>query len=870
MKKNREWINKLDLSKLKLYPLQFANVERINNNNAVFIFDEVGTGKTISAGIMALEYLEKNPKKKALIITTNSLSGSKDYEGQFLSDWYEKLPFKDLEYENRIRLINNFYSNIQKETHNNWGIVIIDEAHLFLNKYSERYKALCNIHADKVIFMTASPIKDSTLDLYIYSDIAKSILREKYDDDITKELICKNLSCEGKDEKEIISSIFNPKIPVTRYFKDTVISINNEGNFKEPNRKRLTPHLWQYKGDKNRALLNNIEKVLKDSPDSHFVVFTRFIKKEACLIGEFFKENGYICSKSSDDNKKTYYIVTGENREELSYFSRVSNLPTVLILTCQIAEQGINLPGFNYVVNYNIPAYPSSLEQRFGRIDRMGSNGNCYSEINMSFLISENIWDTNKANFYQAVATYINSMISYIPSKNTILDENIINKYIDEIHSINIYLDNIRKLIKCDNEINELIEYYRENETISNNSCELSDFCESHNIDILSIINSFSEEGIIQTKEEIRKIINGEIDNLENFSVSDEKISFAKKIVKLTANKVFYSKDDEFSWIYNNKHILTVEAVEMGKYILNDNVFKDYCEEFKENIKIPLIFNEYKEDYEKIFEDIFIKNKNVQACIDGDFKEIEMFDVLFSKDYRKILLLEKDVPKEKYSLLKPHLNELIPTLPFFKLCRKFKYIIQERICLNEEGYLYQRYNFNPLTRAIRELLSEYSLNDFDLTEEFKKLYEYNINKKYMYLTKEVDENRYIIVNASNWLKLFYWYSRIEEVAFYHDNCKSGMKWHKGEDNYYQMREWWEKEKEIVKGEDKELENMHNEIINQITELIDKLGNHYSLFYEFYRTNTRKVRKNIPYTFHKKYWKKGKFYDKLTKEIIESS
>ena len=48
-----------------------------------------------------------------------------------------------------------------------------------------------------------------------------------------------------------------------------------------------------------------------------------------------------------DNNENTYKIITGENAYELSDYDGIQNLPTVLILTYQIAEQGVNLPGFD-------------------------------------------------------------------------------------------------------------------------------------------------------------------------------------------------------------------------------------------------------------------------------------------------------------------------------------------------------------------------------------------------------------------------------------------------------------------------------------------------------------------------------------------
>ena len=63
-------------TEFELYALQLANMIRIRNNDFVCIFDEVGTGKTISAGLCIIELLnslEKFQQLKVLIITKNSV-----------------------------------------------------------------------------------------------------------------------------------------------------------------------------------------------------------------------------------------------------------------------------------------------------------------------------------------------------------------------------------------------------------------------------------------------------------------------------------------------------------------------------------------------------------------------------------------------------------------------------------------------------------------------------------------------------------------------------------------------------------------------------------------------------------------------------
>ena len=59
---------------------------------------------------------------------------------------------------------------------NNWDLVIIDEAHVFLNPDTDRYKKLVvegkaagKITAQGVIFLTATPIRKDLTDLQTYS-----------------------------------------------------------------------------------------------------------------------------------------------------------------------------------------------------------------------------------------------------------------------------------------------------------------------------------------------------------------------------------------------------------------------------------------------------------------------------------------------------------------------------------------------------------------------------------------------------------------------------------------------------------------------------------------------------------------------------
>lgn len=75
------------------------------------------------------------------------------------------------------------------------------------------------------------------------------------------------------------------------------------------------------------------------------------------------------------------------------------------------------------------------------------------------FLIAED-WDTNTWNFYCAMSVYLRNLITYLPSKNTILSEEIVKKYISQKANVEKYIEKIKDLLE--KQINLIIEYFLE------------------------------------------------------------------------------------------------------------------------------------------------------------------------------------------------------------------------------------------------------------------------------------------------------------------------------------------------------------------------------------------------------------------------
>lgn len=752
----REWLKYIDLNLLDIYPLQVANCDRLLLNDSIYIFDEVGSGKTISSGLMALDYLCNNIDKNVLIITTNALFKKGMYSdyGQFLKDWFEKLPFKPLNLESRIEVTNNHYSHFRHKAE--YGLVIIDEAQLFLNKESMRYKELTkNIFAQKVVFLTATPIKNSKYDLQTYVDIAKEITGK----DISNDWI-ENISTVDKQMDEIICNTFDISSPVTRYFKDTIMSLNIKG-YKKSQARRLLPQLWQYGHGKtkNEILLENINSKYEHNNENNFVIFTRFVEKEAYEIANYLKTNGFVEYNSNNNlNSKTYAVITGENAYKLSAYSGIINLPTVLIVTYQIAEQGVNLPGYNHVINYHISAFPSALEQRFGRIDRMGKNGSKFTGINMCFLIAKDHWDTNTWNFYCAISIYLRNLISYLPSKNTILSEEVLENYSQTQSLIEEYIEKITNLINQDNQIQLIIKYFNElNDPeidATNLECkcdvDLFTFLEENSIEFNTDIDK--SEAIKLLKKDIKDAF---VEIKSNFGFRNGlSVDKYRAIIKSVSDKIFYTNGYSDNSVSFEK-LRTLDAInECGENISNKSLFVRYRHEFQEKIKFPIMVSNYLMDFNQFFEESFNKNEFNMLFPFNGYKEI--FAKLISSKFN-------DINDEDKNVILDNCEIIVDIVPFFKMCKEYKKYLIENV-YTRDGGIRIRFDFNPFISAIWQIGNKIKQDavKMGLSNEFVSFY-WGEDIKFNDLLKLdfIDG----VVHASNWYKLSYHYTRREVACF---------------------------------------------------------------------------------------------------------
>lgn len=306
----------------------------------------------------------------------------------------------------------------------------------------------------------------------------------------------------------------------------------------------------------------------------------------------------------------------------------------------------------------------------------MGRGGSQFDEINMCYLLSEDQWDRSTLNFYIATSFYIHNLITYLPSKNTVLSKEMIDYFSENRENMEEYIKELHEL--CDNPacIREIVDCYLTNTNkVDGKFQNLLNFCYDQELEL----------EMNETEEKLKKKIKDRLKELEVAGKSEKDWEISKvileKVTQDIGNKIFYCTVQNIEW--NNEflekfetNIDTLDAVsECGRYISENTNYIEYKKEFDKNIRVPLLFHKYEKIVNPYFEEYFIENC-FEKIFPGELektKERVYYDVL-----KDIFEKEKsEIDGEDKKILLEHCDEFVKTLPFFRMCEHYKKILKK-------------------------------------------------------------------------------------------------------------------------------------------------------------------------------------------------
>lgn len=413
------------LPHFQLYPHQKESIQKVlfEMHGRALLADEVGLGKTIEAGLILKEYLLRGLVQKALILVPSSL----------VSQWQMELSQKlwipaaaqkkEYMWEKEPILIASL-DTAKREPHRShvlkqeYDILIIDEAHKLKNKKTVNYQFVKEIKRKYCLLLTATPFQNDLSELYNLITLLKpghlgttEDFKESFSagkrTSRNEKLLRLKLDRVMIRNRKAESNIRLPKrrvitIPITlsaeeRVFYDEVTAFVRKQ--------------YQEKGMQGTLPLITLQRELTSSKDAAYLSLIRMFEQlppNAPLreeIGRLVELGRKVTTNAKA--MKTLEIIQG-TQEKVILFTQfrgtlnflqhflhqhgITSIPfrggfgrnkkdwmrelfekraQVLVAT-EAGGEGINLQFCNTMINYDLPWNPMKIEQRIGRIHRLG------------------------------------------------------------------------------------------------------------------------------------------------------------------------------------------------------------------------------------------------------------------------------------------------------------------------------------------------------------------------------------------------------------------------------------------------------------------------------------------------------------------
>jgi SNF2 family DNA or RNA helicase len=414
---------------IELYDHQIFAAMKVKNEfgGSAILADEVGLGKTIEAGIILKEFLISGLAKNILILAPPSLvyQWQDELESKFNLHFTQK---DDSDYKDPAShdlLIFSHSSAVYPTAAHflkkrSWDMIIVDEAHSMKNSSTMKHKLLKELNRKFTLFLTATPMQNNLGELYNMVELLKpgtlgtfSEFKTRYADDkqmrtlnpFFKDELQKKLSkimirTTRQQVKKYIK--FTDRIAHTRILKPT----DDERKLYDKITDKVREH---YKNGFEVLYLMIIQRLISSSTESTKRALFK-MKKSELLSSEEYDELMEIAARITIDTKTTElkntikeqndskFLIFTEWRATQEYLERVLtdggysvtlfhgelNLSqkaesierfrndAQIMISTSAGGEGQNFQFCSNVVNYDLPWNPMKIEQRVGRVHRIG------------------------------------------------------------------------------------------------------------------------------------------------------------------------------------------------------------------------------------------------------------------------------------------------------------------------------------------------------------------------------------------------------------------------------------------------------------------------------------------------------------------
>ena len=434
----------------------------------VLLCDEVGLGKTIEAGMLMKEYLLRGMVKNILILTPAPL----------VSQWQEEMAQKfDIVFATTddplfsadpdcfwrgpfiIASIHTAKSskNFSRVAGNFYDLVVVDEAHHLKNRNTLNWKLVNEIQKRFIFLLTATPVQNHLIELFNLITLLKPgqfkterLFKQAYVQrgdsrkpankeqlrELLRDVMIRNTRSAidlklprrfastvrlepAAVERELYRGITDYAQRRSESLPGPLLQLLLRQAGSSPAALRATLLRLRSERSENIDLLLDLAgrvgesarekallEILGKNPQEKKVVFTQYLKT-LDSVASLLERRGLPFALFSGD------LSAREKDRAIQRFRE--DLP--ILLSTESGGEGRNLQFCNTLINFDLPWNPMRIEQRIGRLHRIGQSRDVFIfNLSVRETMEDHILDIleNKINMFEMVIGEIEPLLGYL------------------------------------------------------------------------------------------------------------------------------------------------------------------------------------------------------------------------------------------------------------------------------------------------------------------------------------------------------------------------------------------------------------------------------------------------------------------------
>ncbi|MGG4490074.1 DEAD/DEAH box helicase [Metabacillus idriensis] len=397
-------------------------------NGKAILADEVGLGKTIEAGLIVKEYMIRGLANKILILVPASLVS------QWARELHEKFYIPAVEQKKSYvweacDVVVSSIDTAKRSPHREivlaqqYDLVIIDEAHKLKNNKTKNYEFVQSLKKKYCLLLTATPIQNRVEEIFnlvsllkpghlgneaYFSEVFRAKNRALEHHEHLQELVNKVMIRNRRGDtgidwpKRHVETVPIDLSPTERNLYTAISRLKSFGtaaasmfsimtlqreacSSREAVYMTLKKMIERPEGETSplpepiiRELMQCIDEVDGNSKAQKTVELIKKIDDKVIIFTEYRATQFYLQWFLQQHGITSVPFRGGFKRGKKDWMKDLFKNRVQVLIATEAGGEGINLQFCNHIINYDLPWNPMRLEQRIGRIHRLGQEKDVY------------------------------------------------------------------------------------------------------------------------------------------------------------------------------------------------------------------------------------------------------------------------------------------------------------------------------------------------------------------------------------------------------------------------------------------------------------------------------------------------------------